>query len=428
MAKRRDPRRQKLKRREPVCRAELVVERLGHQGDGVAMCDGKPVFVPLSLAGERVEADVKGDRAEIVRILEPAPERVTPPCPAYGDCGGCAAQHMTAEAYLAWKRDIVVTAFRNRGIETDVRPLVDAHGAGRRRAAIHVRNAGGGKVSVGFNRRRGREVVDLEECLLLCPELSGAFDLGHAVANALGVSSRGLDLRLTATDTGVDLDVAGADEPDLDARETLVRIADEHDLARLSLAGETVAERRRPTFRAGSLDLTPPAGGFLQATGAGEAALGRLVLDAMPDDGTVADLFCGAGPFALRLAERHAVLASDSDAAALAALEGALRTAPGLKPVRIERRDLFDRPFMADEMTDCMAAVFDPPRAGAEVQARELAASAVPVIVGVSCNPVTFARDAEILIQGGYRLEAVTPVDQFRYAAHVELVGVFRRA
>ncbi|MEQ8666591.1 MAG: class I SAM-dependent RNA methyltransferase [Rhodospirillales bacterium] len=425
----RSGRRPRGDKRPAAGRVRLRVERLGHRGDGVAAPEagGDPVYVPYTLPGEVVDAEVSGARGRLLSVIEPSSDRIAPDCPVFGSCGGCATQHMAPDAYAEWKRDIVVTALRNQRIETEIGPLIDAHGAGRRRVTVHTARAGDGSVVAGFHARRGRSVVDIAACPVLTGALAPAFDIGRAIAACAGGPRAALDLRITATDSGLDVDVAGADDIDLGIREGLAAVAAEFDLARLTFAGETLAERRRPVLDTGGAPLSPPPRGFLQATHAGEAALAGLVLDHVPGGCAVADLFCGVGPFALRLARRQSVLAVDSDGEALGALEHAVNATPGLKPVDVRRRDLFEDPLNADDLGDIGCVVFDPPRAGAEAQARELAAATVPVVVNVSCDPATFARDAAILIGGGYRLEHVTPVDQFRHAAHIEIVGVFTR-
>lgn len=403
--------------RRVTCR----IERLGHQGDGIARIGGRTVYIPFALPGETIEADVAGERGELVAVVEPSADRAEPVCPHFTSCGGCSVQHLSPEAYRDWKRGIVVTALRNRGIEAGVGALVDAHGAGRRRVTVHAR----GNVA-GFNRRRGRAIVDIGHCPVLSPDLDRVWPIAREVAGALRATRGTLHVRTTSTDAGLDLDIVGSEAPDLEVREALAAIAVSHDLARLTLEGETVAERRRPSIVMGQSAMTPPARGFLQATSAAEAALGDLVRRAVPAGAKVADLFCGVGPFTLRLAGDAPVLAVDNDPAAISALDRAVRLSEGLKPVEAVRRDLFDDPLRPGELAGIGCVIFDPPRAGAEAQARALAGSDVPVVIGVSCNAATFARDAEILIAGGYRLGEVTPVDQFRYAAHVEMVGVFR--
>jgi 23S rRNA (uracil1939-C5)-methyltransferase len=232
---------------------------------------------------------------------------------------------------------------------------------------------------------------------------------------------------VTATDAGLDVDVRGSGPLTAAAMTALARVADRRNLARLTRHGEIVAQRVLPTVGIGRAQLVLPPGAFLQATAAGEANLARLVEAYCAGASSVADLFCGVGPFGLRLAERARVTAADNNADAIMALRRAAAGTHGLKPVAAQVRDLFRSPFVPAELKQFDAVVFDPPRQGAEAQARELAASIVPVVVAVSCSPTTFARDARILVDGGYRLVRVTPVDQFLYSAHVEVVACFKR-
>jgi 23S rRNA (uracil1939-C5)-methyltransferase len=268
--------------------------------------------------------------------------------------------------------------------------------------------------------------VAIDHCPVLAPSLDGAIEASWAIAEALAPERKPLDIQVTATEGGLDVDVRGSG-PLTAARMTeLARLADRHRMARLTRHGDLVAQRSQPIVTMGRARVVLPPGAFLQATGAGEAALAALVLEHCGGARTIADLFAGVGPFALRLAERAKIIAADNDQEAVAALRDAAKT-PGLKPVTAERRDLFARPFARKELARLDAVVFDPPRQGAEAQARELAASQVPLVVAVSCNPATFARDAAILVDGGYRLARVTPVDQFLYSPHVELVARFER-
>jgi len=418
--------RHRRKPKPPAARRALEITRLGRQGDGIAETETGPVYVPGALAGERVEAEVRGDRGRLLDVIVPAPERVTPPCPHFGTCGGCQVQHLADAAYRDWKRGLVVTALSNRGLDGAVAPLVDAHGAGRRRVTLHARFSGR-QVRIGFMPARSHELLEVGECPVLASDLDAAFAAATRLAAVFAGRAGKLDLAFTATETGLDAAIRGAGAPDLDRRMDLADAAGELDLARVSVDGETISERRQPVLTMGPARVVVPAGGFLQATAAGEAALSRMVLETCADAATAADLFCGVGPFALGLAPARPVDAFDSDTAALAALEHAVRFTPGLKPLKVTRRDLFERPLLPDELRRYAAVVFDPPRAGAEAQARELAESTVPTVVGVSCEPATFARDAAILVAGGYELERVTPIDQFRHTGHVEMVGVFRK-
>ncbi len=406
----------------------LAIVRLGHRGDGIAESPAGPIYVPYTLPGETIEtAPWPGhpDRRHLLRVDAPSPERIAPICPHFGICGGCALQHWDTARYRAWKRDLLVTALRQAGIDAAVDDLIDAHGEGRRRAVFHARRGTRDILQVGFAAFSTHHIVPIDHCPILAPGLSGAVETAWAIAEALR-SDKPLDIQVTATDGGLDVDVRGSGPLGATQSVALARLAESRRLARLTRHGELIARRTQPTIRMGRATVPLPPGAFLQATAAGEETLARLVAVHAGDARSVADLFCGVGPFALRLAERAKVAAADSDEAAVAALREAAKT-PGLKPIAAERRDLFRRPMLAQEFARLDAVVFDPPRQGAEAQARALAGSKVPVIVAVSCNAATFARDTKILLDGGYRLTAVTPVDQFRYSAHVEIVAHLMR-
>jgi 23S rRNA (uracil1939-C5)-methyltransferase len=407
----------------------LRIERLGRRGEGVASQDNAPVFVPFGLPGEEVLAEVEGERGWIVELIAPRPDRQAPICPHYGVCGGCAVQTLPNDAYADWKRKLVVTALDRAGLKPDVDPLVDAHGEGRRRATFHARfGPPKSPVRIGFMRARAHEIVDLDRCPVLAPAMENALAAARRIAGLLARAEKPLDLVVTATDAGLDVDLRGLGAASSGLRRSLVAAATDVDLARLSNHGDILVERRAPTLRLGEALLLLPPGAFLQATARGESLLADHVLAALGAASRVSDLFCGIGTFALRLAGRASVDAFDSDGPAVAALERAARAAPQLHPVTAHRRDLFARPVLAEELKRIEGLVFDPPRAGAAAQAVEIARSGVGTVVAVSCDAVTFARDAVILTGGGYVLERVTPIDQFRFSPHVEIVGVFRKA
>ena len=409
--------------------AEVTIDDLGHRGDGVATHDGRRVFIAGALPGERVRVRLTGPRGHVVEVLEASPDRVPPGCDHDAVCGGCAVRHMREDAYRVWKRGLVVAALDRCGLDAPVDPLIDAHGEGRRRVTLHV-GFEAGRVRVGFMRAHSRDLFELHSCPVLAPALADAAGIAATAALPFAARRRPLDIRFTATETGLDVNIASGGEMSYDRQVALAACADVHDLARLSLDGDLVVERRQPLLTMGAAKVSPPAGGFLQATRAGEAAIADLVaahLD-LAASAQMADLFCGIGPFALRAASTRTVFAADSDAAAVAALTQALRFTANLKSVTTAVRNLSNNPLMAEELAAFDAVVFDPPRAGAEDQAREFATSSVPTVVAVSCDPATFARDAEILCRGGYTLQRVTPVDQFKFTAHVEVVGLFRRA
>lgn len=404
----------------------LVIQRMGHRGDGVAETAEGPVYIPYVLPGETIEAERKGDRAEAVSIVEPSPDRIEPICPHFGTCGGCAVQHWSEEKYRAWKRDLVSSALAQFGIEAMVGEMIDAHGEGRRRAVLHAKRGGRNVLVVGFTGRRSHIVVPIDQCPIFAPALERSLAIAWKLAEPLQPGGKPLDLHFTATDSGLDVDIRGSGPLSPDVMAALASVAREEQLARVTRHGELVVQLVEPTLKVGKATVVPPPGVFLQPTAAGEEALATLVREAAGNARRIADLFCGIGTFALRLAESAQVLAVDSDEAAIAALTKA-KGAPGLRPIETLKRDLFRSPLTAGELVPCKIVVLDPPRQGAEAQVRELAISGASRIVYVSCSPATFARDARILIDGGFTLSRVVPVDQFRYSAHVELVGVFDR-
>ena len=409
----------------------LVIDHVGHFGDGVALVDGNNVYVPYTLGGETVEvAPVPGhhpDRRRLLQVERASPERTTPFCPHFGVCGGCAIQHWQAESYRAWKRDIVVGTLAQAKLACEVAPLLDAHGLGRRRITLHARIGTHDVLKVGFAAANSHDIIPVDHCPILDPGLSGALDAAWAIAEPLISTAKPLDIQITATDNGLDVYVRGSGPLPATLIATLSRVAEEHRLARLTRHGELVLMRTPPTIAIGTARVTLPPGSFLQATAAGEEALAALVTGHCQRAKHIADLFCGVGPFALRLAAQSRIAAFDSDAGAVTALQKAATSTSGLKPVKAETRDLFRRPLMPQELRDYDCVVFDPPRQGAQAQVVQLAASKIPVVVAVSCNVATFARDARILVDGGYRLAGVTPVDQFRHTPHVELVARFSR-
>ena len=414
----------------PRVTEQFTIHRLGHRGDGIADTPEGPAFVPYTLPGETVTVEpVSGhpDRRHLVHIEHASNERAVPVCKYFTYCGGCAMQHWSLAEYHLWKRELIVEALSAAGVIAPVAPLIDAHGQGRRRATLHARRGAKDILEVGFTAPRAHHIVAIDRCPILVPGLDAAIPAAWAIAEILKPTNKPLDIQMTVTDSGMDVDVRGSGPLSSGRTTALAGVAEKYKLARIARHGELVAQSAQPLLKVGRANVPLPPGAFLQATAEGEATLARLVLDQVGDAKHIADLFCGIGTFALRLAERSRITAADSDAAAVKALALAATKTSGLKPVDTQARDLFRRPLMAVELKGFDAVVFDPPRQGAEAQARELAKSAVPVVVSVSCDAATFARDARILIDGGYRLAGVTPVDQFRYSFHVEMVGKFEK-
>ncbi len=408
----------------------LKIDAIGHRGDGIAHPAEAPVFVPYALPGEEVDADaVQGhpDRRHLIRVVTPSPDRIAPFCPHFGLCGGCAIQHWAAEPYAQWKRDLVVTALTQAGLDVPVAELIDAHGQGRRRIVLHARRGTREIVEVGFSALRAHVIVPIDRCPVLAPSLDHAIEAGWSVAEALAPWDKPLDIHATGTPNGLDIDVRGSGPLKTKQLTALAKVASQFRIARITRHGEFVTQVAQPFVKMGKAQVTLPPGPFLQATEKGEQVLAEQVIALAGKAKVIADLFCGLGPFALRLAETARVSAFDSAQKAIDALAAAARATPGLKPLTATRRDLFRYPVTFQEMAAFDALVFDPPRQGAEAQAREIARSSCRNVIAVSCNPATFVRDARILVDGGYSLRGVTPVDQFKHTAHVEMVGHFTR-
>jgi 23S rRNA (uracil1939-C5)-methyltransferase len=408
----------------------LIIARLGHRGDGIADTPGGPVYVPATLPGETVEVGPwpgHPDRRQLIDVETASTERIDPICPHFGLCGGCALQHWTTTRYREWKRDLVVKTLAQAGLDSAIDELIDAHGEGRRRATFHARRSDKDVLQVGFAALRAHRIVPIDRCPILASSLDGALTAAWDIAEAISDLRKPLDIQATATEAGLDIDLRGSGRLTAAQTAALARVSEQHRLARLTRHGEIVAQRATPTVTMGRARVALPPGAFLQATAAGEETLARLVMEHCAGPKRIADLFAGVGPFTLRLAEFARVSAADSDHAAVGARKRAAENTPGRKPIDVQTRDLFRRPLAGAELDALDAVVFDPPRQGAEAQARALAASDVTRIVAVSCNPATLARDTRILVDGGYRLARVTPVDQFRYSAHVEVVGLLVR-
>ena len=405
----------------------LDIARLGAQGDGVADLPSGQVFVPYALPGERVQADVRGERARLIAVIDASPDRIAPVCRHFTHCGGCAVQHLRMPAYIAWKRDLVAAAFAARGIDAPIGNVATVGPGARRRASFSARRTGRGVV-LGFHEAKGVELVDVQECPVTASAIVRALPGLRRLVEPL--MSRRAPGRVVVTLAANGLDVAIEDvpgDPPLEVREFLAQQATALKLARLTLAGDTLYQATVPAVRFGTANVVLPARSFMQAAPVAEAEMVRLVTQAVGDAKRVVDLFSGMGTFTFPLAERAAVLAVDGDKAAIAALQNATKRTPGLKPIETKVRDLFREPLSVKELQPFEAAVFDPPRAGAATQATALAASGVQTVAAVSCNPATLARDARILIDAGFKLERVTPIDQFLYSPHIEAVAVFRR-
>ncbi|WP_353216055.1 class I SAM-dependent RNA methyltransferase [Sandarakinorhabdus sp.] len=395
-----------------------AIVQLAARGDGIT-ADGR--YVPLAAVGDSVDFTVQPPQ------IRPGPNHAAPACTHYPACGGCQLQHLNDDAYTRFVLDRLLRVLP-AGWPAQVHPVALSPPRSRRRASLKALKRGG-KLSLGFHSEGTHALVDIADCPLLAPELMAVLAPLRRLLKSRVRDGQGAGVAMTLTDDGVDLLLANVSAEGLAAIEALTDFANATDLARLSVEGpggiDTLVERRQPTVLMGGVAVPLPVAPFLQATREGEAALVAAVRAAVGDAGKIADLFCGLGTFALPLSQRAAVLAVDAAGPAVMALGVVARRAD--RRVDVQHRDLFRRPLTPGELAGMQAVVFDPPRAGAEAQARALAASNVPVVVAVSCNPNSFGRDAKILVEGGYTLNALWPVAQFRWSSHVELVARFER-
>lgn len=406
--------------------AEIVIESIGHKGDGVGFHHGRPVFVPLTVPGDRVRIRIEGERGEALEILQPGADRAKPSCRHFGDCGGCALQHVVPASYAPWKRAQVVNALSQRGLSgVAVDDAVILSPRVRRRVVLKGLRTANGAV-LGFNRRAAHQLVDIAECVIASPAIEAMIAPLRGVLAELLTPRAWVKIALTDSDSGIDCAFEGEAKLNLDGLQTLAAFAESRDLARVSWNGDPVAVRRTPIVLFDGVAVALPSKSFLQASCVADHELTSQITTRLGDATRIADLFAGLGTFSIPLARRARVSAFDSDAESIAALQSAARV--NALPIETERRDLFRKPLNEKELAPFDVVVFDPPRAGALEQCEMLANSNVKRIIAVSCNPASFARDARVLVDGGYRLESVTPVDQFLWSDHIELVAAFTRS
>ncbi len=391
--------------------SEFKIERIGEKGDGLSASRS----FARTLPGEIVN--------NVGNVLTPSPDRVTPFCPVFDKCGGCKLQHWAAEPYQAWKTALLTHALAARGLHPKIHPLTDAHGDGRRRVALHVREIDG-RWRAGFMAEGSHNLVPIDACPILTPKLQAAPEL----AAKFGIFFGACDVSIIAAENGLDIAIKATRKLADQAVAQFDGLMRAQTIMRIAVNGETRAQLTPPLVKMTKAMVPIPVGGFLQATQKGEDTLAELILSHAKKSKSIADLFCGSGPFTFALAQKHTVHAVDSEKPAIAALQSAVRNTQGLKPITAEVRDLFRNPLTPMELKEYDLVVLDPPRAGAEAQCGNLAKSKVKRVVYVSCDVQSLARDAKLLCQAGYSFESVTPVDQFKFSAHLETVSLFTRA
>ncbi|MEO0328897.1 MAG: RNA methyltransferase [Pseudomonadota bacterium] len=407
--------------------ADVTIDRLGKQGDGIAIHGGQEFYVPFSLPGERVVVSDTGKRRDLQEILVPSTARVSPVCTHFELCGGCQLQHMDNDTYSHWKTGLLIDELNRHAIEFTQDQMIGFDDAARRKVVFNVSRADTG-INLGFSERASNTIVDVAECSIITPTLNQRMDDLRALCGVLPIGRK--PIRVSVLDTGEVLDVSFSDLPKLSSKQSaaLIRKAIELKFARLSVDDEILIEPRRPTLKMGMSEVTPPPGSFVQAIAEAETEMANLVCNHLGNCKTVADLFAGIGTFALRLAENSKVLAVEESGPALNALIRAWRETGGkLKEIKTEVRNLDRRPLNFKELKKIDGVVFDPPRAGAEAQAQQIAKSKVSKVAAVSCNPVTLVRDLQILLEGGFKLVRIVPVDQFKYTPHLEVVVLLER-
>ncbi len=389
---------------------DLKIERVGERGDGLAQ--GKAFA--RTLPGETVSSSGE--------VLLSSPDRIAPFCPVFDTCGGCKLQHWSLEPYQAWKVGLLAQALKAQDIETKLNPIIDAHGLGRRRVTLHVRQVNGAWVA-GFMAEKTHALVALDACPILEPKLQNAPQIARQFGALLGAC----DVSITAADNGLDVAVKAERKLADKVMSGFEILMQRHNILRVAINGLALAQITPPLTQMGKAQVQLPIGSFLQATLLGQETLAMLLEPHLKKAKTVLDLFCGVRPFTFAMAEKHKVHGIDADKPSIALLQNAVRHVTGLKPITAASQDLFVNPLVPAELNEYDAIVFDPPRAGAEAQCRNIAKSKVKTVIAVSCDVQTFARDAKILISGGYILKEVTPVDQFKYTPHLEVVGAFTR-
>lgn len=417
---------------------DLLIHELGPKGDGVHRSQGGAVYVDRALPGDRIQATVRrGDdgvlRGDLLRLIKASPHRVAAPCPNYTVCGGCTLQHAKDEFYRHWKVDIVRDALRSKGLKPRVWRDPVFLPAGDRRRATFTAYKKNNIVALGHYRRRAHHVTDIASCLVADPVIMAMRERLTAWLAPILQDGKPAMAFIQAINGQLDIVITGpvgkTGKPDPQTREAMTRLARDSNVNRIAWrahpddSAEVIVELSPLRARFGDLDVILPPLAFLQPTQAGEDALVASVMELLPRTGKFADLFSGCGTFTGPMLARGAVDAYESVGPAVRALD----KAKGTRPLKAIRRDLFVNPLRRDEANRYDAIVFDPPRAGAQAQVRTLASSKAPLLVGVSCNPATFARDARVLVDGGYRLDSVRVVDQFTWSHHVELVAAFTK-
>ncbi|WP_332065903.1 class I SAM-dependent RNA methyltransferase [Bartonella sp. CB189] len=404
----------------------VIIDHIGINGYGISTVSQSFVYVPFTLPEEVATITLHGKYGKLIALEKSSPERISAVCQHFESCGGCLLQHWHADSYRSWKRQLVVDALKNCGIDILVSPLIECGYHSRRRITLTVDITKKGHV-IGFNRYLSHDVIALKECPVTRLEIISRLNDIRVLCSFISNNAKRFRVTITSVENGLDVAFNGCTVQDEYIRQKMIDTALQCKITRLSIGGEVLVEQEKPLIYFGDVCVEFPTGGFLQATSEAENIMGNIILTHLKGAKNAVDLFSGVGTFVLRMAKQVNVHAVENNTTALENLSRAARFSTGLKTVTWEKRDLFRCPLSAKELEFFDIVVFDPPRAGAKEQMGELAKAKIPRVIAISCNPVTFSRDLSILIAGGYILEKVIPIDQFLWSPHVEIIAILSK-
>jgi 23S rRNA (uracil1939-C5)-methyltransferase len=396
-----------------------IILTLNSRAEGVT-ADG--TRVPRALPGEEIALGKENK----FKIILPSKDRITPVCAHYKGCGGCSMQHATQSFIKDWKSNVIKSCLSARGLETIIKPILTSKTNSRRRVTLHGMKTKK-SVTVGFFKRNTHELISTPSCELVNPEILSAFSLFEEITLIGATRKSIIEISVTVSKEGLDLNILNGKKLDNQSIMKITGLCERFNIARITWNEDLLANFLNPTIVFQGIAITPPPNAFLQATEQGQEILITNAMLSVFDSDKVIDLFSGCGTFTLPAAKRSEVLAIDKTKSMLTAIDQAWRETTGLKKVTSRSQDLFKEPVGKEELNSFDAAIIDPPRVGAEAQSHELAKSHIKRISSVSCNPRTFSRDAKILVDSGFKLDWVQPIDQFLWSSHIELVAQFSR-
>ena len=415
---------------------KITINEIGGRGDGLADLNGKTIYIPYSAPGDVIDAKINGSRGQLRHIHQKSDHRIDAICPHFTKCGGCSLQHIHATYYREWKEGLIRTALENQGLSNiEIAPMIISPLSSRRRVTFQAIGRSDEQIVFGYAEKGSHNLIDIYDCPILISDIKALIEPTKKLISGMLKKKEKMTVSMTMGDNGIDLVLKGKGDVDLNLRMDLAEFAEKNDLARISWYDtspkntryELLAERRKPFVTIEDQKVFFPEGSFLQATKEGQDALIHLMLDGIKGANRVVDLFSGCGTFSIAAAKSANVHAVENNEEMLTALKVSANQMLDIKQVSNELRDLFLRPLLPHELNQYDVAIIDPPRAGAKHQMAEILQSDLKKLVMISCNPITFARDVQCLTDAGYKMGAVTPVDQFLYSPHLEIISVFEK-